>query len=114
MLAGVIFAALAPAVLLALGAEGQGYPAFGLLLGGLAVLTAVLSYRIWQRPVVMGECFSLSGLAHAGALRILVLALVNILPVAITSTLFLFFVEDRLQLPGRAGGCWCCSSSVQG
>jgi glycoside/pentoside/hexuronide:cation symporter, GPH family len=104
MLAGVILAALAPAVLVALGAEGQGYPAFGLLLGGLAVLTAVLSFRIWQRPVVMGESFSLSGLAHAGALRILVLALVNSLPVAITSTLFLFFVEDRLQLPGRAGG----------
>lgn len=104
MLAGVILAALAPAVLVALGAEGQGYPAFGLLLGGLAVLTAVLSFRLWQRPVVMGESFSLSGLAHAGALRILVLALVNSLPVAITSTLFLFFVEDRLQLPGRAGG----------
>ena len=38
-----------------------------------------------------------------GALRLLVLALVNSLPVAITSTLFLFFVEDRLQLPGMAG-----------
>ena len=29
--------------------------------------------------------------------------MVNSLPVAITSTLFLFFVEDRLQLPGKAG-----------
>lgn len=104
MLAGVILAAMAPAVLLAFGAGGQGYPAFGLLLGGLAVATAVFSYPIWQRPVVMGESFSLAGLANAGALRILVLALVNSLPVAITSTLFLFFVEDRLQLPGRAGG----------
>ena len=36
-------------------------------------------------------------------MRLLVLALVNSLPVAITSTLFLFFVEDRLQLPGKAG-----------
>lgn len=104
MLAGVILAALAPAVLVALGAGGQGYPAFGLVLGGLALLTAVVSYAIWQRPVIMGESFSLAGLADAGALRILLLALVNSLPVAITSTLFLFFVEDRLQLPGRAGG----------
>ena len=104
MLAGVILAALAPALLVALGAGGQGYPAFGLALGGLAVLTAVVSYSIWQRPVILGESFSLAGLANAGALRILVLALVNSLPVAITSTLFLFFVEDRLQLPGRAGG----------
>ncbi|GLS88778.1 sugar:cation symporter [Cypionkella aquatica] len=104
MLAGVILAALAPAVLVVLGAGGQGYPAFGLLLGGLAVLTAAISFPIWQRPVILGESFSLAGLANAGALRILVLALVNSLPVAITSTLFLFFVEDRLQLPGRAGG----------
>lgn len=104
MLAGVILAAMAPAVLVALGAGGQGYAAFGLVLGGLAVITAVFSYSIWQRPVVRGESFSLAGLAQAGALRILVLALVNSLPVAITSTLFLFFVEDRLQLPGRAGG----------
>ncbi|MDP1577866.1 MAG: MFS transporter [Cypionkella sp.] len=104
MLAGVILAAMAPAVLVALGAGGQGYAAIGLVLGGLAVITAVFSYSIWQRPVVMGESFSLAGLAQAGALRILVLALVNSLPVAITSTLFLFFVEDRLQLPGRAGG----------
>ncbi|MDB5665672.1 MFS transporter [Cypionkella sp.] len=103
MLAGVILAAMAPAVLLALGASGQGYPAFGLLLGGLAILTAAFSFSIWQRPVVLGETFSLAGLANAGALRILVLALVNSLPVAITSTLFLFFVEDRLLLPGRAG-----------
>ena len=40
---------------------------------------------------------------QSGALRLLALALVNSLPVAITSTLFLFFVEDRLQLPGKAG-----------
>ena len=104
MLAGVILAAMAPAVLVALGAGGQGYPAFGLVLAGLAVITAVFSFSIWQRPVIMGESFSLAGLSRAGALRILVLALVNSLPVAITSTLFLFFVEDRLQLPGRAGG----------
>jgi Na+/melibiose symporter-like transporter len=53
--------------------------------------------------VLPGAALSLRGLGQAGALRLLVLALVNSLPVAITSTLFLFFVEDRLLLPGQAG-----------
>lgn len=103
MLAGVIIAALAPAVFVGLGALGQGYGAFGVFLGGLAVATAVLTYPMWLRPVILGQSLSMAGLGDAGALRLLVLALVNSLPVAITSTLFLFFVEDRLQLPGMAG-----------
>ncbi len=50
-----------------------------------------------------GTPISVRGLAQAGALRLLLLALVNALPVAITSTLFLFFVEDKLQVQGMAG-----------
>lgn len=103
MLAGVILAASAPAVLAGLGAGGQGYPAFGIWIGVLATAVAVLSLPIWRRPVIVGASVSLAGLGQAGALRLLALALVNSLPVAITSTLFLFFVEDRLQLPGKAG-----------
>lgn len=103
MLAGVLLAASAPAVLVGLGAGAQGYPAFGLTLGLLAVLTAVLTGRIWRRPVILGGAVSLAGLGQAGALRLLVLAVVNSLPVALTSTLFLFFVEDRLELSGKAG-----------
>lgn len=103
MLAGVIIAALAPAAFAGLGAGGQGYGAFGMFLGGLAVMTAVATLPMWRRPAILGQSLSLAGLGQAGALRLLVLALVNSLPVAITSTLFLFFVEDRLQLPGMAG-----------
>jgi Na+/melibiose symporter-like transporter len=103
MLAGVIMAAMAPAVFAAMGATGQGYPAFGVFLGLLAVAAAALSYPIWRRPAIVGQAVSLAGLGQAGALRLLALALVNSLPVAITSTLFLFFVEDRLVLPGWAG-----------
>ncbi|MCK8464663.1 MFS transporter [Aliiroseovarius sp. S1339] len=103
MLAGVVIAAIAPAVFLGLGASGQGYPAFGLFLGALAIAVAVMSFPIWRRTPILGEGLTFSGLAGAGALRLLVLALVNSLPVAVTSTLFLFFVEDRLQLPGKAG-----------
>ncbi len=102
-LAGVLLAAIAPAALALLGASAQGYPAFGLCLGGLAVLTALVTRPVWRRRAIVGEAFSLSGLGQAGALRLLALALVNSLPVSITSTLFLFFVEDRLALPGLAG-----------
>ncbi|WP_170785302.1 MFS transporter [Ruegeria lacuscaerulensis] len=102
-LTGVILAAIAPAVFVALGAGAQGYPAFGLFLGVLALLTLAMTVPIWRRVPITGQGISLAGLGQAGALRLLVLALVNSLPVAITSTLFLFFVEDKLQLPGKAG-----------
>ena len=103
MLAGVLLAASAPAILVALGASAQGYPAFGMALGLLAVFAALVTQPIWRRPVILGGALSLAGLGQAGALRLLALALVNSLPVALTSTLFLFFVEDRLHLPGKAG-----------
>ena len=103
MLAGVIIAASAPAGFVALGAGSQGYPAFGVFLGGMAVVIAVLTLPIWRRPAIVGAGLTRVGLGQAGAFRLLTLALVNSLPVAITSTLFLFFVEDRLQLPGQAG-----------
>ncbi|WP_424831934.1 MFS transporter [Ruegeria sp.] len=102
-LAGVVIAAAAPALFVALGAGAQGYPAFGLFLGCLAVCTLILTVPMWRRAPITGQGLSFAGLGQAGALRLLALALVNSLPVAITSTLFLFFVEDRLQLPGKAG-----------
>ncbi|WP_281995738.1 MFS transporter [Ruegeria faecimaris] len=102
-LTGVILAASAPALFVAFGAQAQGYPAFGLFLGLIAILTFVLTAPIWRRAPITGQALTFSGLGDAGALRLLVLALINSLPVAITSTLFLFFVEDRLQLPGMAG-----------
>ena len=103
MLAGVVIAAIAPAVLVSMGATDEGYPAFGLFLGAIAILTAFVTRPIWRRPPIVGESFSLPDLSGAGAIRLLTLALINSLPVAITSTLFLFFVEDRLQLSGKAG-----------
>ena len=42
-------------------------------------------------------------LADRHARRLLILSFVNSVPVAITSTLFLFFVESRLAAPGRKG-----------
>ncbi|MEP2029326.1 MAG: MFS transporter [Paracoccaceae bacterium] len=103
MLAGVIIAAIAPGIFFAMGAGSQGYPAFGLFLGALATLIAFVTLPVWRRPAIVGDQLSFGGLADAGAIRLLGLALINSLPVAITSTLFLFFVEDRLQLQGKAG-----------
>lgn len=102
-LAGVIIAAIAPAAFVGIGAGALGYPAFGIFLGLVALVTAIVTFPIWRRPAILGQSISLAGLADGGALRLLMLALVNSLPVAITSTLFLFFVEDRLQLSGMAG-----------
>ncbi len=102
-LLGVVVASSAPALFLAFGAAAQGYPAFGIFLGLLAMLTCAVTYPIWLRTPITGDGLSFAGLGQAGALRLLALALVNSLPVAITSTLFLFFVEDRLQLAGKAG-----------
>ncbi len=102
-LTGVIIAAAAPAVFVALGAAAQGYPAFGMFLGLLSVVTLAVTLPMWRRTPITGQGLSFAGLRQAGVLRLLALALVNSLPVAITSTLFLFFVEDRLQLPGKAG-----------
>lgn len=103
MLSGVVIAAIMPAIFVGFGAGGQGYPALGWFLGVMAIGVAILTLPAWRRPVVLGEALSLGGLVNAGALKLLVLAMINSLPVAITSTLFLFFVEDRLLLDGMAG-----------
>ncbi len=102
-LAGILAAAVAPDLLARLGAGGQGYPAFGLALGALAQATAFATLPLWHRKPHLGERFSLAGLGEAGALRLLGIAVLNSLPVALTATLFLFFVEDRLQFAGLAG-----------
>jgi Na+/melibiose symporter-like transporter len=100
-LAGVILAAVAPGALLALGAPG--YSAFGLLLAAVCLAVWAATRTLWHLPAAAGGSLSLPALRDAGAARLLLLALVNSLPVAITSTLFLFFVSDYLQLPGMAG-----------
>ncbi len=95
MLAGIIVAAAAPMVL--------GYAGFGLALAAMAVLIAALTHGLWRGNAQPGEPFSFSQLRAAGGTDLIALAFVNALPVAMTSTLFLFFVEDRLMLRGLAG-----------
>ncbi|WP_126976017.1 MFS transporter [Frigidibacter oleivorans] len=101
-LAGVILAAAAPALLAAV-AGGSGYAAFGWTVAALAAVTLATTGALWRQPGLPERRFRIGDLAGSGAGWLVGLALVNTLPVALTSTLFLFFVEDRLRLPGLAG-----------
>ncbi len=100
-LAGVCLAAVAP---VALGAVMSAPFA------GFAAGFAVLALAAWAS---MRPEWSTAGLgASTGfaavlrdplARRLLLIALVNAAPVAVSSTLFLFFVESRLEAPGFEG-----------
>lgn len=104
-LLGVCLAATAPVALAALTA--QPFAAFALIFAVVALLATLAMHREWQgtpagttpnpldlfRPV----------LADPLSRRLLLIALLNASPVAVTSTLFLFFVESRLALPGYEG-----------
>ena len=102
-LAGIILAALAPSLLQQAGANGGGYAAFGILLALICVGVWALTRPLWQIPSSPEAPVTWAALRRAGGLRLLVLALVNSLPVAMTSTLFLFFVDEKLALPDLAG-----------
>lgn len=104
-LAGVCLAAVAPTVLALL--TDQPFAAFALGFAAVALLVAVAMNDQWRNRAEAGAG------PPGGALRkvlsdpfsrrLLLLALVNATPVAITSTLFLFFVESRLGAPGAEG-----------
>lgn len=104
-LLGVCLAAVAPTVL----AMGSDAP-FALFAWGFAVLAvlAVLAMRgEWRAAPVRSGGAQDSGFAEilrdATARRLLVIAFLNAAPVAVTSSLFLFFVESRLEAPGWEG-----------
>lgn len=103
----------------------------GALLGVcLAAVAPVIAARVWEQPFAVfatgfaavaavavlamqtewnpGRATLNSGgfrdvLSDPVARRLLLIALVNAAPVAVSSTLFLFFVESRLQAPGSEG-----------
>lgn len=103
VLIGVTLGAMAPVLLSNGWPERDGYAAFGWAVAVLAVVAWLAARPLWRRPQVASTRLSLSGLFGSGAGWLLVLALVNSLPVAVTSTLFVFFVEERLALPDLAG-----------
>jgi GPH family glycoside/pentoside/hexuronide:cation symporter len=107
-LLGVSLAAVAPVALAA--ATGQPFTAFALGFAGLAALAVLAMWGEWgslsARPALRPtDALALFRPAFRDALarRFLLIALLNAAPVAVTSTLFLFFVESRLAAPGWEG-----------
>ena len=103
-LAGVCVAAVAP---VALGAAMDApFTGFALGFAVLAVAAVMAMRREWSgQGAAGGNPLALfrPALADPLARRLLLIALLNAAPVAVTSTLFLFFVESRLAAPGSEG-----------
>lgn len=108
-LLGVSIAAVAPVALAALTASP--FTGFAIGFAALALIAAFAMRAEWRsapRPTpaeapIAGLSVFRPVLADALARRLLLIALLNAAPVAVTSTLFLFFVESRLAAPGLEG-----------
>jgi len=94
-LLGICAASVAPILL-------GGFAAFALAFAALAALAAWAMRGEWRVADVPDSGFG-PVLADPVARRLLLTALLNAAPVAVTSTLFLFFVESLLQAPGTEG-----------
>lgn len=103
-LVGVCVAAVAPVALA--GLTGSPFAAFAALFVILAVAATFAMRDQWlgqgggfENPLAAFR----PALSDPLARRLLLIALLNAAPVAVTSTLFLFFVESRLAAPGMEG-----------
>ncbi len=99
-LLGVCAAAVAPAALVATGAP---FTAFAVVFALLVVLALWVMLAEWRGVPAAAAPGWREVLADRVARRLLILAMVNGAPVAVTSTLFLYFVESRLMAPGSEG-----------
>ncbi|MEM6373112.1 MAG: MFS transporter [Pseudomonadota bacterium] len=100
-LLGVCVAAIAPVMLG--GIIGAPFAGFAV---GFCVLTLagiVMMRGEWVSDGLPPSVGFAAVLGDPLARRLLLIALVNAAPVAVSSTLFLFFVESRLQAPGFEG-----------
>ena len=101
-LLGVCVAAVVPTALASFTASPFVMFAAGFV--GLAVLAAWVMRREWVATPAAPETPGFGPVLSDGiARRLLLIALGNATPVAVTSTLFLFFVESRLAAPGWEG-----------
>jgi glycoside/pentoside/hexuronide:cation symporter, GPH family len=100
-LLGVSAAAAAPTGLLLV--TGAPFAAFAAAFVVMALVAAIAMRGEWVPGPVRADTGLRAVLADATARRLLLIALINATPVAVTSTLFLFFVESRLQAPGMEG-----------
>jgi GPH family glycoside/pentoside/hexuronide:cation symporter len=101
-LLGVCLAAAAPTVLMRI--TDAPFAAFALGFVGLTAAALWAMRGEWRSGAAAPDMTGFRPiLADAQARRLLLIALINTMPVAVTSTLFLFFVESRLAAPGWEG-----------
>jgi GPH family glycoside/pentoside/hexuronide:cation symporter len=103
-LAGIVVAAIAPGFLGMYFGALEGYSLFSLLLVIASVLVWRFSRAFWV-PILTKEPASQSfrDRFQPDIRQLLLIVFLNALPVAVTSTHFLFFIEDRLQLSDLSG-----------
>lgn len=101
-LLGICVAAVAPTVLM--GVTGAPFATFAWGFAAVCLIAAVAMWPEWQPRLDAEEPIPISAiLADGPARRLLILALINATPLAVSSTMFLFFVESRLEAPGWEG-----------
>lgn len=99
-LLGICVAAVAPTALSAL---DRPFAAFALGFAGLCLVAAWLMRGQWLGTGDRAPASFKPVIADPVARRLLAVALLNAAPVAVSSTLFLFFVESGLEAPGWEG-----------
>jgi len=103
-LLGLVLIVILPELLRLWQRDATLYPDFGLVLAGFVLMAAALTRPLWRLEAGQApRGLPLKDMLAGRAGWLLALALVNALPVAITSVLFLFFVDQRLGLAPWAG-----------
>ena len=100
-LLGVCIAAVVPTALI--GVVASPFAAFAFGFAGLTIVAAIFMWPEWQGRVQQEPSQVWQIVADRPARKLLVLALVNATPLAVSSTLFLFYVEGRLGAVGWEG-----------
>lgn len=101
-LLGICLATAAPTLLMGVAADPFAMFAYGF--AAATLVAAIFMWREWAPTSTMSDPTPIREIiADPLARRLLLLALVNATPVAVSSTLFLFFVESRLDAPGFEG-----------
>lgn len=106
LLIGVVVLALTPSLASMLLAPELGYLAVGLVIAGLSFAAVLCQKGLWHEHAPQAADVTAPSLKHTlrnGTVPLLGLAWVNSLPVALTSTTFIFFVEDYLGLTYLSG-----------